>query len=145
SKNGEKNILHNMYVATAITAFCGFVLCLAGYQKVWPLFGACNQLVAVPAFLAIGTYLKRIGKNNKMLYIPIIFMSAATLCSLFLTFKTNVMALLGGIDATGAALTGTAIFTDVLQCVIIVPIVVLAVILIIDGSQVLWGNKKVSN
>ena len=145
NKAGEKNALSNMYVATIITAFCGFILCLAGYQKVWPLFGACNQLVAVPAFLAIGTYLKRIGKNNKMLYIPIIFMSAATLCSLFLTFKTNVMALIAGADATGAALTATAMFTNVLQCVIIVPIVVLAVILIIEGGQVLWGNKKVTN
>ena len=144
-KNGEKNILSNMYVATAITALCGFVLCLAGYQKVWPLFGACNQLVAVPAFLAIGTYLKRIGKNNKMLYIPIIFMSAATLSSLFLTFKANLMTLLAGVDAAGEALTGTVIFTNVLQCVIIVPIVVLAIILIVEGSQVLWGNKKVEN
>lgn len=143
NKKGEKNVLSNMYVATLITALCGFVLCLAGYAKVWPLFGACNQLVAVPAFLAIATFLKKIGKENRMLYIPIIFMSVATLSSLFLTFKANITALIAGVDATGAALAGTVIFTDVLQCVIIVPIVVLAVILIIDGGKVLWGNKAV--
>lgn len=135
-KNGEKNILSNMYVATIITAVCAFVLCLAGYAKVWPLFGACNQLVAVPAFLAIGTYLKKIGKKNQMLYIPIVFMSIATLTSLFFTFKNNLMAIIGG------GLDATTMFTNVLQCVIIVPIVVLAVILIIDGGKVLWGKTQ---
>lgn len=136
SETGKKLKLDNMYVATAVTAVLGFVLCLAGYAKVWPLFGACNQLVAVPAFLAIGTYLKKQGKNNKMLYIPIVFMSVATLVSLFLTFKNNLLAI-----ATGG-LDGTALFTNILQDVIIVPIVVLAIILIIDGGKVLWGKKE---
>ncbi len=136
SATGKKLKLDNMYVATAITAVLGFVLCLAGYAKVWPLFGACNQLVAVPAFLAIGTYLKKQGKNNKMLYIPIVFMSVATLVSLFLTFKNNLLAIVAG------GLDGTALFTNILQDVIIVPIVVLAIILIIDGGKVLWGKKE---
>ncbi|MBO5472920.1 MAG: carbon starvation protein A [Lachnospiraceae bacterium] len=136
NETGKKLKLDNMYVATFITAILGFVLCLAGYAKVWPLFGACNQLVAVPAFLAIGTYLKKQHKNNKMLYIPIVFMSVATLVSLFLTFKNNLVAIIGG------GLDGTAMFTNVLQDVIIVPIVVLAVILIIDGGKVLWGKEK---
>ena len=131
---GKKMKLDNMYVATIITAICGFALCLAGYAKVWPLFGACNQLVAVPAFLAVGTYLKKHNKNNKMLYIPIIFMATATLVSLFFSFKNNMMALLGG------GLDGTAVFTNVLQNVIIVPIVILAVILLFDGGKVLWGR-----
>ena len=137
SKNGEKNILSNMYVATVITAICGFILCLAGYQKVWPLFGAANQLVAVPAFLAAATYLKKIGRKNGMLYFPIIFMSAATLCSLVLSFKNNIVSIMGGA-------TGTALFTCILQDVIIVPLVILAVILIVEGTQVLTGKKKVS-
>lgn len=136
SETGKKLKLDNMYVATAITAVLGFVLCLAGYAKVWPLFGACNQLVAVPAFLAIGTYLKKQGKNNKMLYIPIVFMSVATLVSLSLTFKNNLLAIAAG------GLDGTALFTNILQDVIIVPIVVLAIILIIDGGKVLWGKKE---
>ena len=41
----------------------------------------------------------------------------------------------GGLD-------GAATFTNVLQDVIIVPIVVLAVILLIDGGKVLWGSEK---
>ena len=134
-KSGEKNILSNMYVATIVTVLAALALTVAGYTKIWPLFGACNQLVAVPAFLAIATYLKKIGRNNKMLYFPIIFMSIATLTSLVLTFKNNLMAIIGG------GLDGAAMFTNVLQDVIIVPIVILAVILIVEGSKVLWGKK----
>lgn len=132
-KGENKNILSNMYVATAITALCGFVLCLAGYQKVWPLFGACNQLVAVPAFLAVAVYLARRGKNNKMLYIPIVFMLCATMSSLVLTFKNNVARLMSG--------EGQA-FVEGLQCVIIVPIAVLAVILVIEAGKVLIQVEK---
>lgn len=132
-KSGEKNILSNMYVATVITALGGFVLCLAGYSKVWPLFGAANQLVAVPAFLAIACYLKKIGKNNKMLFIPIGFMAAATLTSLCMTFVNNIKSL--------AVTEGAAKFTCVLQDVIIVPLVVLAVILLVDGAKALMAKK----
>lgn len=132
-KSGEKNILSNMYVATVITALGGFVLCLAGYSKVWPLFGAANQLVAVPAFLAIACYLKKIGKNNKMLFIPIVFMAAATLTSLCMTFVNNIKSL--------AVTEGAAKFTCVLQDVIIVPLVVLAVILLVDGAKALMAKK----
>lgn len=132
-KNGEKNILSNMYVATIITALGGFVLCLAGYSKVWPLFGAANQLVAVPAFLAIACYLKKIGKNNKMLFIPIVFMAAATLTSLCMTFVNNIKSL--------AVTEGAAKFTCVLQDVIIVPLVVLAIILLVDGAKALMAKK----
>ncbi|MBD5396377.1 MAG: carbon starvation protein A [Lachnospiraceae bacterium] len=131
---GKKLKLENMYVATVITAFFGFVLCLAGYTKVWPLFGAANQLVAVPAFLAVAAYLKKIGRNNKMLYIPIVFMACATICSLILTFKKNIGEIVAGA-------TGTALFTDVLQSIIIVPLVILAVILIYDGGKVLFAKK----
>lgn len=132
-KDGNKNILSNMYVATIITAICGFVLCLAGYQNVWPLFGACNQLVAVPAFLAVAVYLGKKGKNNKMLYFPMIFMLCATVCSLILSFKNNVIALVAG--------TGS-IIKEGLQCVIIVPIVVLAIVLVIEGGKILVQLEK---
>ena len=62
-------------------------------------------------------------------------MSAATLVSLFFSFKNNMTALLSG------GLNGTEVFTNVLQNVIIVPIVILAVILLFDGGKVLWGKE----
>lgn len=134
-KGEQKNLLSNMYVATAITALFGFILCLAGYAKVWPLFGACNQLVAVPAFLAVAVFLSRQGRNNKMLYFPMIFMLCATLSSLALTFKSNLMLIINREP-------GVSIFTPILQDVIIVPIVILAIVLVIEGGKVLIETEK---
>ncbi len=129
----KKNILGNMYAATIVTAFLGFILCLAGYQNVWPLFGACNQLVAVPAFLAIAVYLARKNKPNRMLYFPMVFMLCACVSSLALSFKNNVENLMAG--------TGTWL-REGLQCVIIIPIVVLVIILVIEGGKVLISYEK---
>ena len=122
-----------MYVATAITAGVGYIFCLAGYQNVWPLFGACNQLVAVPAFLCLAVYLKRKGRNEKMLYIPMVFMLCATLTSLVTSFITNI----------GKFVAGTAApMKEGLQCIVIVPIFVLAVILVIEGAKTLVSLYK---
>ena len=129
----KNKTLSNMYVATIITAGIGYIFCLAGYQNVWPLFGACNQLVAVPAFLCLATYLKRKGKNEKMLYIPMVFMLCATLTSLATSFITNVGKLAAG---TGA------LMKEGLQTIIIVPIFVLAVILVIEGAKTLISLYK---
>ncbi|MDO4328201.1 MAG: carbon starvation protein A [Lachnospiraceae bacterium] len=122
----------NMYAATIITVILGGVLCLGGYANIWPLFGACNQLVAVPAFLGVSVWLARKGKNNKMFYFPMVFMLAACLSSLLLSFRANVMKFAAG--------TGVW-YKEGLQCVIIVPIFVLAVILVIEGGKVLIGLK----
>lgn len=123
----------NMYVATIVTVILGGILCLGGYANIWPLFGACNQLVAVPCFLGVAVWLSKKGKNNKMLYFPMVFMLLACLSSLVLSFKNNL-------DKFGAG-TGTMI-REGLQCVIIVPIFILAIIMVIDGVKVLMESEK---
>ena len=128
-----QKVCSNMYVATIITVVLGGVLCLGGYQNIWPLFGACNQLVAVPAFLGLAVWLAKKGKNNKMLYFPMIFMLAACLSSLVLSFKANIMKFQAGT---------AVLIKEGLQCVVIVPIFVLAVILVIEGSKVLMQAEK---
>ena len=60
-------------------------------------------------------------------------MLVATISSLILSFKTNVEKLIAG---TGA------IYKEGLQCVIIVPVVILAVILVIEGGKVLIATEK---
>ena len=57
-------------VATAITVVLGVGLGMTGYSKIWPLFGAANQLLAALALLAVCAWLGNIGKNNKMFYFP---------------------------------------------------------------------------
>lgn len=141
AKAGEKagkirKSLGNMYVGTFITVILGGVLCLGGYKNIWPLFGACNQLVAVPCFLGVSVWLSKKGKNNKMLFIPMVFMLMATMSSLLISFKSNVLILMSGKGSL--AVHG-------LQCVIIIPIFALAFILVIEGGKVLWENRRKKN
>ena len=135
NKDGSPNVLSNMYVATAITIGAAALLTIAGYTKIWALFGACNQLVAVPAFLAVACWLKHAGKKHSILYIQMFFMLITSGSALVLKFISNVQLLMAG--------EGTAI-VEGLQCVLIVPILVLAIILAVDGCKVLFakdGNK----
>ncbi len=132
NKDGSKNILSNMYVATAITIGAAALLTIAGYTKIWALFGACNQLVAVPAFLAVACWLKRAGKKHGMLYIPMFFMLITSGAALILKFISNVQVLAAG--------EGSMI-VEGLQCVLVVPILALAIVLALDGCKVLFAKK----
>lgn len=128
---GFGKLMQNMYVSTIFNIALAFLLVVAGYSKIWPLFGAANQMVAVPALMAAAVYLKKVGRNNKMFIPPMFFMAAASMVSMVLTFKTNVDLIMAGTD----------LFTNVLQCVFIVPMLVLAVLLLIDGCKFLFGSK----
>lgn len=133
NKDGSKNVLSNMYVATVVTIGAAALLTIAGYTKIWALFGACNQLVAVPAFLAVACWLKKAGRKHSMLYIPMFFMLITSGSALVLKFISNAKLLMAG--------EGTAI-VEGLQCVLIVPIFVLAIILAVDGCKVLFNKDN---
>lgn len=138
SKNSEENkgiskSFSNMYVATLVTVFLGGILCLGGYKNIWPIFGACNQLVAVPCFLGVSVWLAKTGRNNKMLFIPMIFMICATMSSLLISFKTNLILL-----ATGKG----SLAVHGLQSIVIFFIFGLALMLVIESAKVLLQLRK---
>lgn len=135
SATGYKKVLCNPYVATLITVVLGIGLGLGGYSKIWALFGAANQLLAALALLAVASWLGNCGKNNKMLYIPMVFMLLATLTSLVLTFINKVKVITGGAGDMAAWLQ--AIFSVILF--------VLALFLVVEGVQALAKKKKVEN
>ena len=130
---GFKAILTNPVVATAITVVLGVGLGMTGYSKIWPLFGAANQLLAALALLAVCAWLGNIGKNNKMFYIPMIFMLIVTLTSLAQTISTQV----GKITA-GAA-TDWAPYA---QAILGVLLFILAIVLAVEGCMTIFGKKK---
>lgn len=129
---GLRKIFGNKYVATLITIALSAALAGAGYQNIWPLFGAANQMVAVPAFLACAVWFKHIGRNNRMFLAPMFFMLAATMSSLVISFVNNVNKLTAG--------TGV-MAKEGLQCAIIVPVIVLALIITADGLKALRAKK----
>ena len=87
---GFKATLTNPYVATVITVVLGVALGMTGYAKIWPLFGAANQLLAALGLLAVAAWLGNVGKNNKMFLFPMAFMLVVTIVSLIQTIISNV-------------------------------------------------------
>lgn len=129
---GWRAVLGNAYVATIITVVIGVGLGMTGYTIIWPLFGAANQLLAVLALLAVAAWLGNAGKNNKMFYIPMVFMLAVTLTSLCMTIQQKFVAVSAGGD----------IFAAAIQLVIALFLLVLAVILAIKGTKTLINASK---
>lgn len=131
-KEGYKKLLVNPYFATAITVVIGILLGMTGYAKIWGLFGSANQLLAGLGLLAVATWLGNIGKNNKMFLFPMGFMMVVTIASLIITVKNQV-----GIISAGGADWG-----PYAQTILAVLLIILAVLLVIEGVQTLFGKKK---
>ncbi len=122
----KQPIWTNMYVSTGITVVIGGYLATGGFTKIWPIFGSANQLLAGLALLALAVWLKNIGKNYKMIILPMIFMIVVTLVALILLIRTNLIA-------------GNFIL-------VIFPalLFILAIVLAVEGYGILFGNKKVA-
>jgi carbon starvation protein len=127
---GYKKVLANPYVATAITVVLGVSLGMTGYTKIWPLFGAANQLLAAIGLLAVCTWLGQVGKNNKMFYVPMVFMLAVTICSLVQTIMAKMT----------AYLSGAADVWALIQSAIAVLLIVLSLVLAGIAAKTLYGQ-----
>ncbi len=123
---GTRRFLVNPIVATVITVSLGMALALVGYEKIWGLFGAANQLLAVLALLAISVWLGNIGRRNRMVLPPMVFMLLATLTSLVFTVIQKAQVLMDGFQAVACA-----------QMVIALVLLPLAIYLTYDGAKVL--------
>ena len=128
---GAKKFFTNPYVATIITVVLGIVLGLTGYAKIWALFGSANQLLAALALMAIAAWLGNIGKNNKMIFFPMIFMLIVTIASL-------VINTLNQFKAIGA---GGADWGPWAQAIIGILLIVLAVFLAVEGVKTFKKQK----
>jgi carbon starvation protein len=122
--DGTKSPLNNMYVATGVTVGLSALLLSYGFQKIWPIFGSANQLLAGLALLAVSAWLAKSGKKNMMTVIPMIFMFAVTLTALVLVAKTNF--------------SGGSLIIGALAAILFV----LAIILIVTTIKVFFGDKS---
>ena len=129
---GARKVLTNPYVATAITVVIGIALGMTGYAKIWALFGAANQLLAALGLLAVAAWLGKIGRNNKMFIIPMVFMLLVTLTSLVFTIITQVGLITSGTDVTWGIVRG----------VIAVLLIILAIDLVVEGVKTLSKQAK---
>lgn len=131
--SGIRKVLTNKYFATVITLFFGWLLCLGGYNNVWPLFGSANQLLAALVLITLSVFLKTTGRTGWTLYIPMFTMLAVT----FTALVQKIIALAGNVAA------GNATFlVDGLQLIIAVLLMVLGVLVAASCFQKLFKKEK---
>ena len=126
----RKALAHPL-VGTSIMVVVGCLLGGMSLSAIWGLFGAANQLLAGLALMAVAAWLGNIGKNNKMFYIPTVFMLVATLTFLVLKIKSLIALCAAGTE-----------WGNWFQLVIAIAMVVLAVFLVIEGIGTFTKQNK---
>ena len=130
--SGWKKVMVNPVFATVLTVVLGIALGLTGWQKIWGLFGASNQLLAGIGLLAVATWLGNIGKNNKMFLLPMAFMVVVTISSLAITLIGQVKIIAGGAAKDWGPYA---------QVILAAFMIILSVILVIEGVTTLAKKK----
>lgn len=123
----ESNSLgSNKYFATFATIGASILLLAYGYNKIWPIFGSANQLLAALSLLAVSAWLSSIGKKYTMALIPMIFMFIVTLTSLAMLIRQYF----------------TAATSNIVLGVFAVILLILALVLLIETYRVIIKKKK---
>lgn len=133
---GAAKLFSNPFVATLIMVIIGCGMGFMGLSQIWGVFGAANQLLAGIAMLAVATWLGNIGKNNKMFFVPMVFMLAATGTSLVMTIINKIKLIAGMIPDKAAA------WGDWFQMIWSIGLVVLAILLVVEGVQTMAKKGK---
>lgn len=128
---GVRRFLAHPMVGTTFLVVIGCILGGLSLNQIWGLFGAANQLLAGIALMAVCAWLGQAGKNNKMFYVPMVFMLAATLSSLLITVKKKLVMI-------GA---GEALWGDWFQLLFAAAMAILAIFLVVEGIQTFKKQK----
>jgi len=84
--------LNNNYVATLVVVILAALLCFAqpgakGALKLWPMFGALNQLLAALGLTVATVYLAKKGRNILFTLVPMIFMLGMTIWAMIINLQ----------------------------------------------------------
>jgi carbon starvation protein len=80
---GGMPLLRGRWGATLITvAAAGWLGASDAYTRIWPVFGATNQLVAALALLVVSSWLVARGRPRRATLLPALFMLATTVAAL---------------------------------------------------------------
>lgn len=78
-------IVKNRYFGTIFSVIMAALLVASGeFAELWPIFGSANQLLGALALLAVSVWLIKKDVNPIFTLVPMVFMFAVTLSSLFL-------------------------------------------------------------
>ena len=99
SSSGENILLRIIKSKPAVSIFTlgpAYLLSVMGYQNIWTLFGAANQLLAALTLIACTMFFKKTGRRIFMLIAPTVIMLAVTYSSLVLSIRDRVILILSG-------------------------------------------------
>lgn len=130
---GAMRLLMNPWFATVVTLIPGFALAFGGYQNIWPLFGASNQLLGGMTMITLAVFCKVTGRKGAMLYVPVAFL----LCCTFTSLVMSIMGCVTALSSQGAA----AIATSGLQLVFAVLLVALGLIVAYNCLKELFTKE----
>ena len=135
---GWRKLLCNVYFSTFVTLAFGFLLTQIGYANIWPLFGSANQLLSALVLATLCVFLKVTGRNNKMLFPPLVIM----LCVTFTALVQRLIAMVKAISAAAATAIpagettwGAVFIANGLQ-------LILAILLIVLGLNIVFHSVK---
>ena len=129
---GAARVLANPWVATVLTLALGLALAFGGYNNIWPLFGASNQLLGGMTMIMLAVFCKCTGRKGWMLYVPVAFLLVSTFTSLV----QSIIGCVGALSASGAAV----IATSGLQLVFAILLVILGLIVAYNCLKELFGK-----
>jgi carbon starvation protein len=119
--------------ASLVTLFPAYLLATMGYQNIWALFGAANQLLAALTLIACMVFLKKRGRKIIVLLFPACIMLAVTCSSLVLTIRTKLTLFM----------QGTFIFSaDGLQLAIACLLLLLGILVTVFCARMLFGKDR---
>ena len=129
---GAAKFFSNTWVATVLTLALGLALAFGGYNNIWPLFGASNQLLGGMTMIMLAVFCKCTGRKGFMLYVPVAFLLVSTFTSLV----QSIIGCVSALSASGAAV----IATSGLQLVFAILLVVLGLIVAYNCLKELFGK-----
>ena len=129
---GAAKFFSNTWVATVLTLALGLALAFGGYNNIWPLFGASNQLLGGMTMIMLAVFCKCTGRKGFMLYVPVAFLLVSTFTSLV----QSIIGCVSALAASGAAV----IATSGLQLVFAILLVVLGLIVAYNCLKELFGK-----
>ena len=133
-KNGVQKLFTNPVFATTLTLVLSYLLCLAGYMSIWPLFGSANQLLSALVLTSLAVFLKATGRKGYMLYIPMTIMFCVTMTALGMSVWRIF----------GTLANGTFVFmVDGLQLILAIALIALALMVVMHCLPKL-SDKKVN-
>lgn len=135
-ETGFNKLMTNKYFSTVLTLVLGAALSRGGYNNVWPLFGAANQLLSALVLISLAVFLKSTKRKGFMVWAPMGIM-------LVVTFTALGQALYG--IFTKLFVTGDFMLqTDGLQLLFALLLIVLGFLVAVEGFKKLFSKNTAS-